>query len=176
MRNVLIAALATLVLTGCGMFVLAKAERDAAGGKSAANSSEDVQFLRDLAHANAAEIRSGRMVAEKAASPQVREHAKQMVDAHTTRNKQAATLAAARGVTLPDDVEPKREAQLRQLEALSGEALERAYAAQQVRDHGEMLRTLERAAADAQNTEVRELAKSALPQVRKHLEAARGLR
>ena len=54
MRNVLIAALATLVLTGCGMFVLAKTERDAAGGKSAANSSEDVQFLRDLAHANAA--------------------------------------------------------------------------------------------------------------------------
>ena len=181
MHRVIAVPLAALLLvciatSGCGMLVLAKAERDAAGGTSAANSSADVQFLRDVASANLAEIAAGRLAADKALSPQVRQYGQQMADAHTKANQQAATLAKARGLSLPEAPDAKRQGSAKRLEALSGEDFDRAYMDQRVKDHGHALQALERAATEAQDASVRAFGEAAAPHVRKHLEAARHIR
>jgi putative membrane protein len=158
------------------MLVLAKAERDAAGGSSSANASQDVQFLRDIAHANLAEIAAGKLAAGKAASAEVRKYGQQMVDDHTQANARASALAKARGFTLPKDAAPTEMAAAKSLEALSGVEFDRAYVAQRIKQHGEAASLLERAAAEAQDADLRAYAESAAPEARKHLQAAQRLK
>ena len=168
--------LACAAASGCGMLVLAKAERDAAGGSTAANTSADIQFLRDVATTNLAEIASGKLAAQKAVSPDVRNYGQQMADDHTKAQQEAATLAKARGMTLPEEPDAKRQGGAQRLEELSGEKFDRAYMDRMVKDHGETLQVLERAALEAQDASVRAFAEKAAPHVRKHLEAAREIR
>jgi putative membrane protein len=162
--------------SGCGMLVLAKAERDAAGGSTAANTSADVQFLRDVASVNLAEIATGKLAAQKAVSPQVRKYGQQMAEEHAKANEQAAALAKARGLSLPEEPEGTRQGSAKRLEDLSGEKFDRAYMDQMVKDHGETLQVLQRAAAEAQDPSVRAFAERALPHVRRHLETAQQIR
>ena len=176
MRNAFAVLLASLVISGCGMLVLAKTERDAAGGSSAANASQDVQFLRDIAHANHAEIAIGRLAAQKAASAQVRKYAQQMADEHSKAQAQAVALAKERGLTLPGDPASQRQAAAKYLEQLSGEAFDRAYMEQAVKDHRNMVQLLERTAAEAQEKDIKAFAQNALSHARKHLEAAERLK
>ena len=175
MRNLLLALIACAALPGCGMFVLAKAERDAAGGSSVANASQDVQLLRDIAHVNHAEIAAGRLAARKAASPQLRKYGQQMADEHGKAQAQTAALAKERGMTLPGSPDSDRTAAAKDLEQLSGEDFDRAYLELAVRDHRDSIRLLQRTAAEAQGNDLRTFAQSALPHVRRHLEAAEQL-
>ena len=176
MHTLLAVLVSSIALSGCGMLILTKAERDASGGSTVANASEDVQFLRDIAEANLAEIAAGKLAAGKAQSPEVRNYGQHMVDEHTRAHKEAATLARARGLSLPEGPSGQRQGAARKLEDLSGADFDRAYMAQMVKDHGDTLQLLEKTAAQAQGKDLREFAQAAMAHVRKHLEAAQRLK
>jgi putative membrane protein len=134
---------------------------------------DDAQLVREIVQANLAEIAAGRLAVEKARSRTVREYGRRMVEEHRMLQVEASELRSAKGVPLPTGPDRGQQAQLRKLEALSGEAFERSYMEQALQDHAETLELLERAASRARDPALAAYAERALPRVRRHLELAR---
>lgn len=146
--------------------------RSAAGGASAPPSA-DPRFMRDISHANLAEIAAGRLAVQEAQSPAVKEFGQQMVDDHSALQSEGRSLAEAKGMEPPTTPDLRHQAALAKLEAASGESFDRDYMEQMVQDHADTLQLLQEAASGAADPRVRQLAQEAIPHVRQHLEEAR---
>jgi putative membrane protein len=129
--------------------------------------------VREIVQANLAAIAAGRLAMQKAHSRAVREHGQRMVEEHRLLQVEASELRSAKGVPLPTGPDRAQQAQLRKLEALSGEAFERSYMAQALQDHADTLQLLARAASRARDPALAAYAERAMPRVRGHLELAR---
>lgn len=134
--------------------------------------SRDAQLVRGIVQANLTEIAAGRLAVAKARSRTVRRYGQHMIKEHTQLQAEGSELRSAKGVPLPTRPDSTQEAALRRLEALSGEAFDRAYLEQRVKDHAELLRLLEQAAARAADPALRLYAEHAIPRIRRHLELA----
>jgi predicted outer membrane protein len=98
----------------------------ASGGKLSAG---DEKAVKDMAMADMAEVAPGKLAVSKAQSAEVKAYAQQMIDDHTQALTKVQSVAQAKGVTLPTDVDAKHKAEAAKLEKLSGDAFDKAYLA-----------------------------------------------
>jgi putative membrane protein len=159
-----------LFLSGCSMLGMNRGD-SAAGGASA----QDAQMMRDIAQANLAEIATGKLAIAKAQSPTVKQFGQHMIEEHNTLQSEGARLASAKGMPVPSAPDARHQAAAKKLEAMSGESFDRAYMEQMVKDHGETLQLLQRAASQAGDAQLRAHAQKAIPHVQQHLELAKRL-
>jgi putative membrane protein len=145
---------------------------EASGGATA---KPDVQLLRDLSQANLAEIATGKLAVSKAQSSAVRQFGQNMIDEHTKMQAEGARLAQAKGMPVPGSPDLRHQAAAKKLDLMSGNNFDRAYMEQMVKDHGDTLELLQRAATQASDTALRSLAETAIPYVRQHLQMAQRL-
>jgi putative membrane protein len=141
---------------------------------AAALSKADQKIVLDIAQGNMAEIAVGKMALGKSKNEQVKTFAQQMIDDHTTALGAVQQLAAAKGVSMPTDIDKPHKAMAAKLDAKSGAAFDKTYMAQGgVADHQKMHSMLAAAGKKARDPDVKALVTKMLPTVDQHLKAAR---
>lgn len=134
-------------------------------------------YITNAAIGDLYEIEAGRLALERTQNAQVRELAQMIVDDHTAASEALKGLApqAAPDVTVPTELDQRRQGMIDNLRAASAEDFDRVYIDQQVAAHNEAV-TLHRGFSD--NSDAPQLAQHAatvLPKIEAHLQHAERL-
>jgi putative membrane protein len=90
-------------------------------------SSADKEFVHDVSIANAAEIELGKLAADRAASPQVKQFAQMMIEDHTRARDSLNTLASTHNLMTTALLDDKHRDLKDKLSALKGAEFDREY-------------------------------------------------
>lgn len=149
-----------------------------ASGTAAASTlnKADQKIVTQMAQANMAEIEAAKLAQTKSQSEPVKTYAQQMIDDHTKALGEVQSLAKAKGVTLPTELDKANKAKADKLSAMGADKFDEAYMAQAgVADHKKVHGMLRQAQAKAKDPDVKALAGRILPTVDQHLKAAQEL-
>jgi putative membrane protein len=149
--------------------------QDKAAKAKAKLSGPDQQALTRLVQGDRAEIAAGKLALKKGTSPEVKQFGEHMVSEHTRMLQKGAALAKAKGVKAPAGPDAKQQAALKKLEKLSGDAFDREFAAQMMKDHEAMLAVAAKAADGARDGDLKNHASQGRSAIMIHLEKARAL-
>jgi putative membrane protein len=130
----------------------------------------DHKFAMAAAMGGMMEVEMGRLAAQKGASDEVRQFGQRMVDDHTKANEELMQLASSKGMTLPTASDPKHQAEMRKLSALSGERFDREYVKMMVKDHKKDVGEFQKEAARGADPELKAFAARTLPTLQEHLQ------
>lgn len=122
------------------------------------------------------EIQSSQMALSRTQSPMIRDFANMMVQHHTQTTQQLMAAAQASGTAPPPGMLPMHAAMLQELSGANGRAFDRMYRTQQVMAHQQALALHGNYAARGDAPALRQVAASATPIVRGHLDRIRGMR
>ena len=135
----------------------------------------DVKFMKEAAQGGMAEVKLGRMAAEKASNAEVKQFGERMVQDHTKANGELMQLAEERNVALPKDVARKHKAAMARLSKLNGAAFDRGYMNEMVKDHEKDVAAFQKASETAADSELKQWAGEKLPALKEHLMMAKDL-
>lgn len=158
MRSILIAALASMVLAGCG-----------------APSTSD--FAQTAAMSDMYEVQAGKLAAEKGQSDAVKQFGQQMVDGHTKTTEELTGIIKTKNIKidLPAKLDAKHQKLIDDLNSASAETFDKAYANQQVDAHQEAVDLFKKYAARGDDPDVKQFAEKTLPTIQHHLDEAKKL-
>jgi putative membrane protein len=139
-------------------------------GHNMGNMSADHKFAMMAAMGGMAEVEMGRLAAQKGASDEVRQFGQRMVDDHTKANEELMRIASSKGMTLPTAVDPKHQAEMQKMSALSGEAFDRAYVKMMVKDHKKDVAEFQKEASRGADPDLKTFASTTLPTLKEHLQ------
>ena len=137
--------------------------------------SSDTAFAINAAQDGNAEVKVGKLAAEKASAPDVKAFGQQMVDDHTKANDQLASVAREEHMTLPSGLTAKDEAMYNRLEKLSGVAFDKAYVADMVKDHQADVKEFEKEQRTGKDPAIKNFAAQTLPVLQEHLEKIKSI-
>ena len=158
MRSFLIAALASLFLSGCG-----------------APSTSD--FVQKAAMSDMYEVQAGKLAAEKGQSDAVKQFGQQMVDAHTKTTDELTGIVKTKNIKVdpPTKLDAKHQKLIDDLNSATADNFDKAYAKQQVDAHQEAVALFKKYAASGDNPDVKQFAEKTLPTIQHHLDEAKKL-
>lgn len=136
------------------------------------NAGDPALFINAANNINMAEIQMGRLARERGQSQTVRQLGEHMVQDHTMLEAKLKAVASAKDIVLPTQLDAKHQKKFDELASLSGAAFDRQYLDMQVKGHQKAISLFQQAAAENTEPAVRDLAKSALPQLQEHLQMA----
>jgi putative membrane protein len=122
-----------------------------------------------------AEVELGQLAAEKATNSDVKEFAQRMVKDHTQANDQLKQIAMQKDVTLPTSPSAKNEAVKARLSKMSGDAFDKAYIANTVKDHKKDIAEFQHESSVGQDPDVKHFASQTLPTLQDHLKQAESI-
>ena len=134
--------------------------------------SPDQAFMIKAAQGGLAEVELGNVAIANAKTDQVRQFGQRMVDDHTKANDELKSLAAQKNVTLPTSLDAKDQATKDKLSAMKGEAFDRAYMTDMVKDHHKDIAEFQKEANSGQDPDVKAWAGKTLPILQEHLSLA----
>lgn len=133
----------------------------------------DEAFVRNAAEGGMAEVKLGQLAEEKGQSEEVKKFGRRMVEDHTKANEELKQIAQRENINLPTG-ESRRDSQVYEsLSKLSGEAFDRAYAQEMVKDHQKDVSEFKQETTSAQNPALKQFAQQTLPTLESHLQEAR---
>jgi putative membrane protein len=130
----------------------------------------DHKFAMEAAMGGVMEVELGKVAAEKGASDEVRQFGQRMVDDHSKANAELTQLASGKGMTLPTAPDPRHQAEMRKLSALSGEKFDREYVKMMLKDHKKDVAAFQKEADRGTDPDLKAFAAAALPTLREHLQ------
>lgn len=135
------------------------------------------EFLLKASQGQRAEIAFGQLATERAASDQVKDFGRRMVDDHAKANQEVKQLASQEGVALPKDVElpPVQRERAQRFQQLSGQEFDRAYIDYMLREHAKDVREFEQGTNEIRDRDVQQWASKTLPILKNHLTMARNI-
>ncbi|MFL6719912.1 MAG: DUF4142 domain-containing protein [Burkholderiaceae bacterium] len=137
-------------------------------------SDADREFFEDIAHANLAEIDTGKMALEKGQSKNVKTFAQKMIDDHTKAQSGLEALAKRKGITLPTETDMQHKGIATTLSALSGNAFDEQYISHVgVGDHERTHSLLTKVSKNAKDPDLKAYAAKTVKAVDQHLAMAR---
>lgn len=136
----------------------------------------DADLVVEGAASGMAELEAARLAKDKASNPQVKEYAAQLVKDHEAVNAALKTVAAAKGITLPNTVKDAQQKDLTDLREKTGNDFDKEFMKMMENMHQDDVNRLEKLAEKADDAEIRNFAASNLPQMRNHLEKAKSIR
>jgi putative membrane protein len=151
------------------------ADSGAAVGTAGANAERD--FIADQLEDGQAEVNLGKLAAERASNPRVKEFAQMMVRDHQMAGDELKQAATAANVQVAPPAEPDgdhKEAQ-EELAKLTGSEFDRKYIDKMIDEHQEAVNEVEKK-VDSDTPQVRQWATKTLPKIREHLEHARQIK
>ena len=140
---------------------------------TAANTVSDSDFAKDAARGGMAEVKLGQLAQDKGTSDAVKEFGKRMVDDHSAANDKLKSIAQQESVNLPTDLSKKDQATYDKLSKLAGDAFDRAYARDMVKDHQDDIAVFRQEASNGQDPQIKSFASDTLPTLQDHLKMAR---
>ncbi|WP_457320558.1 DUF4142 domain-containing protein [Roseateles sp. P5_E11] len=136
----------------------------------------DKSFMKEAAHAGAAEIEASKLAQSKAKNADVKSFADSMITDHTKVADELKALAASKNVTLPDGPSVKQKAEIKLIDAGDNDKFDERYAKTfGVKAHQNTIKLFQDAAQNAKDPEIKAWAERTLPGLRHHLEMAQAL-
>lgn len=135
----------------------------------------DNDFAKEAAQGGMAEVKLGQLAEEKGSSQAVKDFGKRMVEDHSAANEKLQTIASREKVDLPTGISKKDQKTYDQLSQLSGDAFDRAYAKDMVKDHQHDISAFKDEASGGQNPAIKGFASQTLPTLEDHLKMARDM-
>lgn len=135
-------------------------------------SAADKKFVTEAMQGGMAEVKLGQLAADKGSSPDVKQFGQKMVDDHTKLNDQMKPIASQLGITPPSDLSMKDQALEKKLEAMSGDAFDKAYMRDMVKDHRKDLAEFKKEASTGQSQAVKDAAQQGSQVISEHLQMA----
>ena len=129
----------------------------------------DKKFVTEALKGGMAEIELGQLATQKGSSDDVKKFGQQMVDDHTKLGDQMKTVAGQIGVTPPTMIAPKDKMLKTKLEAMSGDAFDKAYIKAMVKDHEADDMAFKKEASTGTSTAVKDAATQGDQVVEQHL-------
>jgi putative membrane protein len=136
---------------------------------------KDLTFLNEAAPGGLMEVELGELAVKRASNADIRKFARRMIDDHSKANRELDELATKKNVTLKKEKTATQKAAIDKLSKLNGDAFDREYAKDMLKDHEEDVAKFEEAATTATDADVKKYAAKTLPTLREHLEMARKL-
>jgi putative membrane protein len=87
----------------------------------------DQTFVQKAVVGGLAEVQLGKMAAEHAASPEVKQFGQRMVEDHGKANWELMALVERKGIFVPTTLDQKHQQEADRLATLQGKAFDRAY-------------------------------------------------
>jgi putative membrane protein len=137
--------------------------------------SADTAFAMKAAQGGAAEVQTGKLAAEKASSPDVKAFGQQMVDDHTKANDDLKSVAEKKRMTLPTDMNAHQQGTYSKLQRLSGDAFDRAYVKDMVKDHEDDVKEFQKEANNGKDEDIKGFASRTLPVLQGHLDKIKSI-
>jgi len=132
------------------------------------NQTSDKKFVMDAATGGMAEVQLGKLAADKATNPDVKQFGQRMADDHSKANDELKALASKESIDLPASLDAKHQATVDRLSKLSGADFDKAYVKEMVKDHDMDVKEFQKEAQNGQNTSVRDFASKTLPTLQEH--------
>jgi putative membrane protein len=135
----------------------------------------DQTFVQKAVVGGLAEVQLGKMAAEHAASPDVKQFGQRMVDDHGKANQELIALVEQKGIAVPTTLDRKHQQEANRLATLQGAAFDRAYIQHMVKDHEEDVRLFRTQARQGKDPELKHFAANTLSTLEAHLKMAQSL-
>ena len=139
-------------------------------------SEKDAEFLVEAADINLMEIHMGKMAAEKATLPEVKDYAKKMETDHQKSLDDLTALASSKNITIPGTPSEETMKMHEKFADKSGYDFDRAFMNEMVDGHEKAVNKFEKAADNCEDTDIKAWASNSLPDLRAHLESAKMLK
>lgn len=143
--------------------------------KTSANTkaAADENFAKKAAQGGMAEVKLGRLAQERGSDPAVKNFGQRMVRDHSKAGEELKTATSRESIVLPNEPGKEDQATYERLSKLSGEAFDRAYARDMVKDHIQDVSEFQKEAKTGQDQAIKNFAAQTLPTLRSHLDQAR---
>lgn len=132
-------------------------------------SSQDRSWLIAAHQNNLAEMQSGDLAAKSGHTNAVRNVGRTLATDHEALDAKLTPVARQLGVKLPDHPNAKQRDQMKHFESLSGMKFDKGWVHAETGGHVKAIERTEHEIDDGSNSEIKKLAKSALPVLKKHL-------
>ncbi len=132
----------------------------------------DERFVKEAAIGGMAEVELGKLAADKASSAEVKRFGQRMVDDHGKANDELKTLAGNKNIDLPTAPDAKSQSLMDRLSKLSGDAFDRAYMQEMVKDHRKDVNEFRDYAKSGKDPDIKAWAAKTLPTLEEHLKLA----
>ena len=147
-----------------------------AGAASAAQSGAlakgDRTFIEKAAKGGIAEVELGNLAQQKAQNEQVKDFAARMVKDHSKANDELKSIANAKGVTVPAEMDKSAVKEKEKLEKLAGAKFDREYMDHMVKDHKQDVAEFKKQADSGKDPQIKAFAAKTLPTLQEHLKLA----
>lgn len=136
-------------------------------------SSPDENFAKKAAQGNMAEVKLGQLAEEKGSNPQVKNFGRRMVRDHSKANEELKSAASKEGIDLPNEMDKSDQATYDRLSKLSGDAFDREYARDMVKDHSKDVSEFQKEAKNGKDESIKNFAAQTEPTLQSHLDQAK---
>jgi len=130
----------------------------------------DAKFATEAAVGGMAEVSLGKLALEKSTNASVKEFATMMVNDHGKANEELMSIAAAKNVTLPADVDEEHKKKADDLSKKTGKDFDKDYVDAMVDGHKKTLKLMQDEAKDGKDAELKAFAAKTAPIVQAHLD------
>jgi putative membrane protein len=137
--------------------------------KPAALARADREFIQTVAKGEMAEVALGELAGRQAKSDEVKKFGRRMVDDHGKANQELTQRARDKSVELPKEPDRTQQGMHDRLSKLTGEAFDRAYVEEMVKDHRKDVKAFEQEAGRAKDPDLKAWIDKTLPTLREHL-------
>ena len=164
----------TALLLSCGQAPQRNAEKDsvrAVKGSMDYISSSTRRFVTDAAESSLKEIGLGRLAAEKARDPRIKEYGAKVVTEHMAAKRELQRVANKLGITMPVEVDKNDGEDIKGLAAKQPLDFDKAFIKQTISDHKKTIRRFNQA-SDSKDTLNSSYASNMLPKLNGHLSEA----
>jgi len=139
------------------------------------NQTNDKKFVMEAATGGMAEVQLGQLASEKASNADVKAFGQRMVTDHTKANEELKAVASKQSIDLPTSLDSKHQATMDKLSKLSGDAFDKAYMKEMVKDHDMDVKEFQKEAQNGQDSAIRDFASKTLPTLQEHQKMAHDL-
>jgi putative membrane protein len=171
-KRQLSALAAAVLLIGAGACSSSRAEH-LSGGPTPSASSRDRAWLAEAHQANLAETQVGELARKKGGSAAVRAAGAMLVTDHIAADAKVTRVARSVGVTLPSAATPADAAATRRLGDEAGGRFDRDFTATMATGHQKVIADTQAEIDQGSDEQVKNLARTTLPVLRKHLDTLR---
>ena len=120
-----------------------------------------------------AEVKLGQLAEERGSNPAVKNFGRRMVQDHSKAGNELKSTASKANIDLPTEMDKSDQATYDRLSKLSGEAFDRAYARDMVKDHSKDVSEFQKEAKNGRDENIKNFAAQTLPTLQSHLDQAR---
>jgi putative membrane protein len=138
-------------------------------------SSSDKKFVEKASQGGVAEVQLGKLAAQKAQSPQVKQFGERMAKDHASADDKLSQIAGNKGITAASDMDSSSKREFDKLSKLSGAQFDQEYMKTMVSDHEKDVKEFKSEAKSGKDADIKNFAESTLPTLEDHLNQAKAV-